>query len=72
MELVRDNEFEGIAIQKDDEYSFPCPVCGEEVEVDDFGPAYRCYECKSAVRFREENIKVVPGAEVANNETSRV
>lgn len=59
MELVKNTDaLEGIAIQQGEEYSCPCPVCGEEVAVDDFGPAYRCYECKSVVRFREENIQV--------------
>jgi predicted RNA-binding Zn-ribbon protein involved in translation (DUF1610 family) len=65
MELVRNYDedvTEGIAIQKgygeNAEYEFPCPICGEEVDVDDFGPAYRCYTCKNAIRFREENIKV--------------
>lgn len=58
MELVRETELEGIAIQRGDEYSFPCPCCGEEVDIDDFGPAYRCRECNSVVRFREENIIV--------------
>ncbi|SFM09513.1 hypothetical protein [Pelosinus propionicus] len=60
MELVRgyDEEiFEGNAIKKDNEYEFPCPICGEEVIVDDFGPAYRCGTCKKPIRFREENIK---------------
>ncbi|MDF2631414.1 MAG: hypothetical protein K0Q85_10 [Caproiciproducens sp.] len=61
MELVRgENALEGIAIQKGDEYDFPCPVCEEEVEVDDFGPAYRCHNCGCPIQFREENIKVVP------------
>jgi hypothetical protein len=60
LELVKGYEeeiFEGNAIKKDDEYEFPCPVCGNEVMVDDFGPAYRCDTCKKPIRFREENIK---------------
>lgn len=59
MELIRNTDpLEGIAIQQEEDYSFPCPVCGSDVDVDDFGPAYRCYECKSVVRFSEENIRV--------------
>lgn len=60
MELVKgyDEEiFEGNAIKKDNKYEFPCPICGDEVIVDDFGPAYRCGTCKHPIRFREENIK---------------
>lgn len=54
---------QGIALQYGNsdsvEYEFPCPVCGLEVEVDDFEAAYRCEECGNAIRFDIADIKQV-------------
>lgn len=57
-----ENVLEGVALQYgtgyDIDYAFPCPVCGTDVETDDFDTAYRCDKCKSVVRFDEKDIRI--------------
>jgi predicted RNA-binding Zn-ribbon protein involved in translation (DUF1610 family) len=49
------NVFIGEAIEKNGEFQFICPNCGEDISctIDDFGPIYDCPVCAASVQFPE-------------------